>query len=111
MAINCNCNFRACGVSVENITTHVLKVVLGLVYYIISSSTIRYMFVLPNKSRNSKHRYLSLADCKVLIETMVRYKKKMKWHISFIQELANSWNMKLILSKNYLVISDKRRCN
>ena len=107
MAINCNCNFRACGVSVENITTHVLKVVLGLVYYIISSSTIRYMFVLPNKSRNSKHRYLSLADCKVLIE----YKKKMKWHISFIQELANSWNMKLILSKNYLVISDKRRCN
>ena len=99
MAIKCNCNFRACGVSVENITAHVLKVVLGLVYYIISSSTIRYMFVLPTKSRNSKHRYLSLADCKVLIETMVRYKKKMKWHISFIQELANSWNMKLILSK------------
>ena len=51
-----DCNLRECGGWVED---------PGLADYRISSNTIRYMFVPPNNSRNSNHRYLSLVDCKV----------------------------------------------
>ena len=58
-------DFRSCGVSLNDIREHLLKVVPGLAEHGIAANTIRYLFVPVHKSRSSAKRYLSIIPCKV----------------------------------------------
>eukprot|EP00111_Clytia_hemisphaerica_P022411 TCONS_00065867-protein len=58
-------DFRSCGVSLNDIRDHLLKVVPGLAEHGIAPNTIRYLFVPVHKSRSSSKRYLGIVPCKV----------------------------------------------